>query len=73
MKGTTQMKAIQTKKAPAAIGPYSQGIEAKGRMIFVSGQIPINPETGNIEENTIEGQTRQSLTNIKNILKSYHQ
>ncbi|MBQ8095079.1 MAG: RidA family protein [Clostridia bacterium] len=62
------MKAIQTKKAPAAIGPYSQGIEAKGRMIFVSGQIPINPETGNIEENTIEGQTRQSLTNIKNIL-----
>lgn len=61
-------KVIHTPKAPAAIGPYSQGIEATGRMIFVSGQIPINPETGNIEADTIEGQTRQALTNVQNIL-----
>ena len=61
-------KVIQTPKAPAAIGPYSQGIAASGRMIFVSGQIPINPATGNIEADTIEAQTRQSLTNVQNIL-----
>ena len=61
-------KVIHTPKAPAAIGPYSQGIEATGRMIFVSGQIPIIPETGNIEADTIEGQTRQALTNVQNIL-----
>ncbi len=63
-------KVIATKLAPSAIGPYSQGIEASGKMIFVSGQIPINPETGNIEAETIEGQTRQVLTNIKNILEA---
>lgn len=61
-------KAIATKNAPAAIGPYSQGIAA-GDLVFVSGQIPINPETGSIEADDIEGQTRQSLTNIRNILK----
>ena len=63
-------KVIATKQAPAAIGPYSQGIEASGRMIFVSGQIPINPATGNIEAETIEEQTRQSLTNIRHILEA---
>ncbi|MBQ9008358.1 MAG: RidA family protein [Clostridia bacterium] len=63
-------KVIATNQAPAAIGPYSQGIEASGRMIFVSGQIPINPATGNIEATTIEEQTRQSLTNVKNILEA---
>ncbi|MBO5534380.1 MAG: RidA family protein [Clostridia bacterium] len=63
-------KVIATKQAPAAIGPYSQGIEASGRMIFVSGQIPINPATGNIEAETIEEQTRQSLTNIQHILEA---
>ncbi|MBR1707248.1 MAG: RidA family protein [Clostridia bacterium] len=61
---------IKTNQAPAAIGPYSQGILAEGRMVFVSGQIPINPETGNIEETTIEGQTRQALQNVQNILKA---
>ena len=70
-KGATEMKkVIATKQAPAAIGPYSQGIEASGRMIFVSGQIPINPATGNIEAETIEEQTRQSLTNIQHILEA---
>lgn len=70
-KGDTEMiKVIATKQAPAAIGPYSQGIEASGRMIFVSGQIPINPATGNIEAETIEEQTRQSLTNIQHILEA---
>ena len=63
-------KVIATKQAPAAIGPYSQGIEASGRMIFVSGQIPINPATGNIEAETIEEQTRQSLSNVKAILEA---
>ena len=70
-KGDTEMKkVIATKQAPAAIGPYSQGIESSGRMIFVSGQIPINPATGNIEAETIEEQTRQSLTNIQHILEA---
>ncbi len=60
------MKVLSTTKAPAAIGPYSQGLEA-GNMVFVSGQIPVNPETGNIPD-TIEEQTAQSLSNIENIL-----
>lgn len=60
-------KVISTTKAPGAIGPYSQGIST-GNMIFVSGQIPLNPETGKFPE-TIEEMTRQSLTNIKNILE----
>ena len=61
-------QAIATKNAPAAIGPYSQGIKA-GKTIYVSGQIPIDPATGEFAGHDIETQTRQSLTNIKNILK----
>lgn len=61
-------QAIATKNAPAAIGPYSQGIKA-GKTIYVSGQIPIDPGTGEFAGQDIETQTRQSLTNIKNILK----
>ena len=60
------MKVISTNKAPAAIGPYSQGIES-GALVFVSGQIPVDPGTGKIAE-TIEEQTAQSLANIENIL-----
>ena len=60
------MKVIATDKAPAAIGPYSQGLE-HGNMVFVSGQIPVDPATGEIA-GTIEEQTAQSLSNIKNIL-----
>ena len=59
--------AIHTDNAPAAIGPYSQAIEA-GNTIYVSGQLPIDPATGAFAGNDIAAQTRQSLTNIKAIL-----
>jgi len=62
------MKVISTKKAPAAIGPYSQAIQV-GNLIYTSGQIPIDPATGNIVEGGIKEQTRQSLTNIQAILE----
>ena len=61
-------KAISTNNAPAAIGPYSQAIEANG-MVFASGQLPIDPATGAFAEGGIKEQTRQSLTNAQNILK----
>lgn len=60
---------LNTDKAPAAIGPYSQGIEANG-MIFLSGQLPIDPATGAFPEGGIKEQTRQSLLNAQAILKS---
>ncbi|MDD6867133.1 MAG: Rid family detoxifying hydrolase, partial [Prevotella sp.] len=63
------MKAISTEKAPAAIGPYSQAIEANG-FVFASGQLPIDPATGNFPEGGIKEQTRQSLTNAKSILEA---
>lgn len=59
--------AISTTQAPAAIGPYSQAIEANGT-IYVSGQLPINPATSEFAEGGIKELTAQSLTNIKNIL-----
>ena len=62
------MKAISTTKAPAAIGPYSQGIKV-GDLVYTSGQIPIDPVTGNFVEGGIKEQTRQSLTNVQAILK----
>lgn len=61
-------KKIETNKAPAAIGPYSQAIEA-GEFIYISGQLPINVETGEME-NDIASQTKQSLENLKAILDS---
>lgn len=61
------MKVISTEKAPAAIGPYSQGIVA-GDFFFASGQIAIIPETGEIAEATIEAQTEQVVKNIGNLL-----
>ncbi len=61
-------KGIVTDKAPAAIGPYSQAIEADG-FIFASGQIPIDPATGNIPEG-IEAQAKQALTNVSNLMKA---
>lgn len=60
--------AIHTDHAPAAIGPYSQAIQA-GNTIYVSGQLPIDPATGNFAGADIASQTRQSLTNIKHILE----
>lgn len=62
------MEMIATDKAPAALGPYSQAIRANG-MIYCSGQIPINPASGTVEAKTIEGQTTQSITNLKNVLE----
>lgn len=59
-------KIIETKNAPAAIGPYSQAVEAKG-FVFVSGQLPINPATGEMPDN-IADQSKQSLENLKAIL-----
>ena len=63
------MKAIQTDKAPAAIGPYSQAIEVNG-FVFASGQIPIDSTTGQCAEGGIQAQTRQSLLNAQAILQA---
>ncbi len=60
------MKQISTPAAPAAIGPYSQGLRS-GNMVFVSGQIPVNPATGEMVEG-IEAQAKQALTNLRNVL-----
>ena len=59
---------IHTEKAPAAIGPYSQAVKA-GNLLFVSGQIPIDPSTGVFAGEDIVTQTRQSLTNVQAILE----
>ena len=61
-------QVIHTDNAPAAIGPYSQAVKA-GNMLFVSGQVPFVPETMEIVEGDVQAQTRQSLTNVQNILK----
>ena len=61
-------KVIATTNAPAAIGPYSQAIEYNG-MVYASGQIPVNPATGEVESDNIEGQADQSLKNVGAILK----
>ena len=61
-------KVIFTKKAPAAIGPYSQAIEANG-MLFLSGPLPVNPATGEFPEGGVTEQTTQSFENIKSILE----
>ncbi|MFQ5510932.1 MAG: RidA family protein [Candidatus Krumholzibacteriia bacterium] len=60
-------KAIRTEHAPAAIGPYSQAVDT-GDLVFVSGQVPVVPGSGQIEASDIAGQTRQSLENVKAIL-----
>ncbi|MCI7791730.1 MAG: RidA family protein [Lachnospiraceae bacterium] len=63
------LKKISTPKAPAAIGPYSQAVIA-GDMLYASGQIPINPETGNVDAVGIEAQAEQSIKNVGEILKA---
>lgn len=60
---------INTKKAPGAIGPYSQAVKANG-FVFISGQLPINPETGAFPEGGVKEQTRQSLKNLQAILEA---
>lgn len=62
------LNKISTNKAPGAIGPYSQAI-VFGNMVFTSGQIPINPETGNIEAKTIGEQTEQVMKNLGAVLE----
>lgn len=59
---------ISTQNAPAAIGPYSQGVKA-GNLLFVSGQIPLDPATGEVVEANIQTQTTRSLNNLKAILE----
>ncbi len=64
-----ELKKVATEKAPAAIGPYSQAIVC-GDMVFTSGQIPINPESGNVEATTIEAQAEQVMKNLGEVLKA---
>ncbi len=61
-------QTVHTDNAPAAIGPYSQAIKA-GNTVYVSGQLPVDPKTGEFAGDDIKTQTKQSLTNIQNILK----
>ncbi len=63
------LDAIETNKAPAAIGPYSQAIKA-GRWLFVSGQIPLKPETGEMAGDDFDVQARQALSNLGGILEA---
>lgn len=63
------MHALHTDKAPTAVGPYSQAVEANG-FIFASGQLPIDPTTNAFAEGGVKEQTRQSLTNARNVLTS---
>jgi 2-iminobutanoate/2-iminopropanoate deaminase len=67
--GIHMKQIIATNNAPGAIGPYSQAVEANG-FIFSSGQLPVDPATGNFAGTTIEEQTRQSLRNVKAVLEA---
>lgn len=64
-----ELKKVSTATAPAAIGPYSQAIIC-GNMVFTSGQIPINPASGNVETTTIEAQAEQVMKNLGEVLKA---
>jgi 2-iminobutanoate/2-iminopropanoate deaminase len=68
-RSNTMKKQVQTDKAPKAIGPYSQAIIANG-FVFCSGQIPIDPATGNLINGTIEDETRQVLKNLGAVLEA---
>ena len=59
---------LSSSKAPAAVGPYSHGVVAAGNLVFLSGQLPIDPATGAFPEGGIRAQTRQSLTNLRAVL-----
>ena len=63
------MKKIETSKAPVAIGPYSQGM-VSGKLVFTSGQIPLDPATGAIVGDTIEEQSEQALKNLQAVLEA---
>jgi 2-iminobutanoate/2-iminopropanoate deaminase len=66
---SVQRHVIATTEAPAAVGPYSQGIST-GQLVFTAGQIPINPASGKVEATTIEDQTRQALRNVDAVLRA---
>ena len=70
IQNNTMKQRINTSNAPAAIGPYSQAIDSGHGLIFVSGQLPIDPATGAFPEGGVKEQTRQSLTNAKAILEA---
>ena len=61
---------VSTDKAPGQIGPYSQGMKARGTLVFTAGQIPLNAETGEIVGTDITGQTHQALKNLKAVLEA---
>ena len=61
---------ITTRRAPEAIGPYSQAIRADGHLVFTAGQIPLDPKSGEIAAADITGQTRQVLTNLREVLEA---
>ena len=63
------MEYVSTNNAPGAIGPYSQAVKANG-MLFTSGQIAINPQTGNVDAKTIEEQTHQVCKNLKAVVEA---
>ena len=63
------IETVSTESAPKALGPYSQALKVNG-FVYCSGQIPINPATNAIEAVTIEDQTRQVITNLKNVLEA---
>lgn len=65
-----EKEIILSKKAPAAIGPYSPALKV-GNLIFASGQVPVDPKTGKMIEGDIEAQTRRALENLKAVLKPY--
>ena len=65
-----EKEIILSKKAPAAVGPYSPALKV-GNLIFASGQIPIDPKTGEMKEGDIEAQTRRALDNLKAVLEPY--
>ena len=69
MRKRQALSVIATKNAPGAIGPYSQGIVV-GNMVFTSGQLGLDPATGAFAEGGVAEQTRQSLTNVKNVLEA---
>ncbi|MBD3948650.1 RidA family protein [Tuanshanicoccus lijuaniae] len=63
------MKKLETSKAPAAVGPYSQGIQT-GNLFYLSGQLGLNPETGKLVEGGVQAQAKQAFENIKHVLAS---
>ena len=69
MKGKHARRAVSTESAPAAVGPYSQGIVC-GNLLFVSGQLPLDPASGELIEGTMEEKTRQVLNNLRAIIEA---